>query len=436
MYQVDRSSRAHPATVTATVMSSQALPLLLISNPTSGDNTGHRFVQNFVLKILEKHNLSITRTVITDGPGRAGTEALNFLREHEDQNDIGLLVSGGDGTMHEIINALYSAVDQFMRPHRIILALIPSGTANALYSSSFPRISGEQTFQDFKLQSLMSLIRGRESIKRLSIMKTVIQNEDAGIESTTFSAVVTSTSLHASILHDSEALRARIPDMSRFRVAAEKNITRWYHGSVALRAPDNSDIKIYDHGARAFVAYPTLNKNPSHVMQGPFSYFLSTVNVDRLEPTFVIAPLYTVLPPETEVMDIIVVRPGRDPSFHGDSKEVRAEFAGKMLQMFNEAYNDGAHIGLSYNGEGIVADYAAGMPLFVEYMRCAGWEWTPVSIPLYTVARNCHDSFLQEQADEAAHLVCSDGSVLLIPPGGKATSSIVKEDKLLFTMCV
>jgi len=117
------------------------------------------------------------------------------------------------------------------------------------------------------------------------------------------SIVVTSTALHAAILHDSEALRTSVPGTERFKLAAAQNGTTWYRACARLLTP----VQRYDVNADAFV--PVSGEEVTLELQGPFVYFLSTVNVDRLEPLFRIAPLQCALPPPPDALTMDVQLP-------------------------------------------------------------------------------------------------------------------------------
>ena len=54
---------------------SQAFPpLILISNPKSGDGKGPSFVQTHVLRTLKEKGVPVNEFVVTNGPGNAGEE--------------------------------------------------------------------------------------------------------------------------------------------------------------------------------------------------------------------------------------------------------------------------------------------------------------------------------------------------------------------------
>jgi len=216
------------------------------------------------------------------------------------------------------------------------------------------------------------------------------------------SAVVVSTSLHASILHHSESLRAQYPGIERFKIAAQLNITKWYKSGLNLLG----HVQIYDARTETFVNHPhsTLD-NPLVHLEGPFLYFLSTVNVDRLEPAFRITPLIRTLPSSSPSCDIVIIRPLQSPSIVEDSLEARASFVEKIWAVLEAAYQDGLHIQMRYNNDGKVVLGGDG-PAVVEYIRCNGWEWIP------------------ETADKDAHLVCSDGAIHFISEGGRAVCNV------------
>jgi len=154
--------------------------------------------------------------------------------------------------------------------------------------------------------------------------------------------------------------------------------------------------------------WPTCD-DPIVDLDGPFAYFLSTVNVDRLEPAFCIAPLASRFPPADASFDIVIVRPLRDPSIALDTPAARAAFVAKLSAIFQGAYRNGSHIDLRYGPNGEIGMEEHGEAV-VEYLRCGGWEWIP------------------DDLDEAAHILCSDGAISYIEKGERVVCSVTTPD--------
>ncbi|KAF8197381.1 ATP-NAD kinase-like domain-containing protein [Pholiota molesta] len=372
---------------------------LVLANPVCGDATAPAFLGEHVLPLLAANNVPVLAVVTTTSADHAPA----LVAQHLDASAAPLTVvlASGDGTLHDIISALPPA-----RPVHFVL--VPCGTANALYASLFPPTTPADSDPHYRLQSVRAFI-DRKPPTRLSLASTTLSAPGVGDKSVSVSAVVVSTSLHASILHDSEALRAEHPGIERFKIAAQQNSTKWYNARLTLTpAPAQPAVQIYDPAADAFVPHPdapAANDTPL-TLSGPFVYFLSTINVDRLEPAFRIAPLARAHPaPST--CDVVVIRPLRAPNVHADTPAARAAFAATTWAVLTAAYQDGAHVRLKYavDGEGLPAPDAEGA-FVVEYLRCGGWEWVP------------------DADDEAAHFVCADGAVSSIPVHGSAVCAI------------
>ena len=247
-----------------------------------------------------------------------------------------VILGSGDGTIHDIINSV--------RHGPLAFVLVPCGTANALYSSLFP--AGD------RLQSLHAFLNNGPT-RPLSIASTSVNGA-----SPVLSVVVVSTALHASILHHSEALRESHPGLVRFKIAAEQNANKWYNAHVRLSPiPSLGVVQKYDPTSKSFV---TLLDHS--LLPGPFAYFVSTVNVDRLEPTFTIAPLARTIPPPPASCDLVIIRPLQ--SIPEDTPQARDAFVPTLYNVLGAAYQDGAHVNLPS----------------VEYIRCGGWEWIPVCL--------------------------------------------------------
>lgn len=378
--------------------------VLVLYNPVSGDSTAKEFFQNHVLPRLDSSGIEPSAIVATEHAGHAGTVVTDFLQKH--RGEVVVVLGSGDGTLHEVVNALSGHA--FDTARTITFALVPCGTANALFSSLFPPTS-ESPAVAHKLLSLDAFI-ARSKPKPLTLARTTLYEgptQQIPCHSTV-SVVVTSAALHASILEDSELLRKEIPGIERFKVAAQQNIARWYQSRVKLFPLSSTGVvQVYDANMKALVPH----KGPLD-LSGPFAYFLSTVNVDRLEPAFRITPQFSTEPPQGASLDVVVVRPQRDPVFRSDTPQTREAFAAKAYAVLMAAYQDGNHIRLRYKESGDISEDSDG-PTVVEYFRCGGWEWIP------------------QEVDEKARLVCSDGSILKIAQGGKAFCEATEPQNLL-----
>ncbi|TDL25065.1 hypothetical protein BD410DRAFT_77866 [Rickenella mellea] len=359
------------------------MPLLLVSNPVCGNGTGHQFVQQHVVPLLEAAGHKVDKVVVTTEPGHAGRAMADEMQQ---TTEITLVLSSGDGTLQEVVDACtknHWAACRSNRKFVISLVMIPTGTANALFSALFPPTQGDVDLVAYKLKSVKAFLEGSHTIP-LTLAVTSI--EGPGGPRDVIGVVVTSTCLHASILHDSEELRHEIPDMSRFKIAAANNITRWYGGKVNFLAARSGHVYIYD---------------------GPFEYFLATPNVDRLEPAFQITPLKSRIPPEDKTMDAVVVRPLRDKAIQGSSEDDRKKFSNTAKAILMGAYQQGSHVDMKYGDNGAMV--VAEGEYMVEYLRCGGWEWIP------------------DDDDAAAHLLCVDGAIFRIERGGKASCCTLEE---------
>jgi hypothetical protein len=181
--------------------------------------------------------------------------------------------------------------------------------------------------------------------------------------------------LHAAILHGAEALRHTHPGLERFKIAARQNITRW--SSATLQLPDG--YSLYNPVTHSFEETVS-SSGSSTTLEGPFAYFLSTVNVDRLELAYTITPLASTLPAVEPGFEIVVVRPARDPSINGSDDAARQAFAVKLGPLVMAAYQQGAHVKLRYGNDGqpVGLEHSEG-GFLVEYLRAPSWVWVPAS---------------------------------------------------------
>ncbi|KAJ7285564.1 ATP-NAD kinase-like domain-containing protein [Mycena rebaudengoi] len=336
------------------------MAVLAIYNPACGDRSSKSFFDEHVLPLLQTNGKTVDKLVATEHPGHAGQVLVDFLEANE------------DGTLNECITTLSSA--QLKRqPTRITFILVPCGTANALYSSLFPP-SDKTVDTAYRLQSLQSFISGSTTTP-INLAITTLSSPPAARKrpEARISSVVVSTCLHAMILRDSEALRAEMPGLERFKVAAERNGEKWYKSWVKLLpAVATEVVQIYDPATKTFVDHPESDDDDVIVeLDGPFAYFLATVNVDRLEPAFMISPLVSRIPPSEATCDLVILYPP-------DTPETRAAFVSVLWKVLGAAYQNGSHVDLRYDAKGEVTSDGDGPPV-VEYIRCGGWEWIPAN---------------------------------------------------------
>lgn len=367
--------------------------ILVLYNPVCGHGLARTLFNDTVIPLLRQHGQEPAKIVETTHVGHAGEVLIHFLKEAD--GPVEVVLGSGDGTLHEIVCALDQHAPS-AQGRELNFVLVPCGTANALYASLFPQIATDIESDQAKLMSLrVSLgVSSSASTRSLTLARTTLTslaNDSNARPSTSISVVVASTSLHASILHDSEALRATHPGIERFKIAAQQNITRWYDARVKLLpASANTPVQIYDSALREFVPYVTpdsASNSDAVQLNGPFAYFLSTVNVDRLEPAFLITPLHATLPPAARphpaTLDIVILRPLRDQTLEAASDTDKEAFAARCMSVLGGAYRDGAHVNMRFSSaDGSVVEGGEGTPV-VEYFRCGGWEWIPVSRLFY-----------------------------------------------------
>ena len=191
------------------------------------------------------------------------------------------------------------------------------------------------------------------------------------------SHIVLSTSLHAALLHTSDELRAEYPGLERFKVAAQRNLGVFFQAQARLYGSPGKPVQQYDPRAKSFVKPYTMDGDG--ILDGPFTYFLSTTTCERLEPTFVINPTIKSLPPdpETPTMDIVVLRPRRDP--HVDAattpEERRERWKKRAMEVIGYAYKNGGHVDLTYPDDGGETEINGPGQVVVETFRVGGFSW-------------------------------------------------------------
>lgn len=314
-----------------------------------------------------------------------------------------VVILGGDGTMHEVLEGMMSS-DAPALAHDVGLVLVPTGTANALYHAYFPDLTESDT-PSWRLASLRAFVQGDVALSELR--RLTLMHAEPGAHT---AAVVCSQALHAAILRDSEVLRASVPGVERFKMAAAQNMLTWCHARLILRPGAQGKVLEYDAKTQQFVPARAmhgeciaLENGELHVF-GEFVY-MNAMTIDRLEATFVPAPFAgphgaPALRRPDGMMDIVVVRPPRSPKVLASLRScrggtsIREAFAQDVLQkvLYDGMYNGGSHVEFTYTDDGEVERLGRGPPV-VEYYRASGYEW-------------------QGAADDLqAHSVCMDGTI-------------------------
>lgn len=387
----------------------------VVLNPAAGAGLAEALVADLIKPLLEAPPpyperseydepplIKIHRTN-REGDGiRIGHQIISDYRSGSSESGYpNVILVGGDGTTHEFLNGFYTIPLTDSAYPTINLAIVPAGTANALFSSMYPKLWTQEAQQ--VAASAMSVDLLPEDVRRIMLKSVhalvssaksrllpLMLNEinTSGEVKTLLSHLVTSHALHAAILHDADTpeMRAKHAGIERFKAAAQLNATRWTHGQLSLHPLPSS------WGA-AVLRYLPVHKTFSPVsreevqLEGPFLY-LNAMTTDRLEAAFVPAPLSSafrqdgILP---HAIDVVAIRPKRDQTLKGGEQEAAVQFAKERLgEITAGMYDGGKHVDLSYEG---------GDPV-VEYYRCLGYTFVP-----------------KKGGEEKARLVCTDGFI-------------------------
>jgi diacylglycerol kinase family enzyme len=193
--------------------------LLVVYNPVSGNRTTHAFFEQHVFPFLGQHQLKVDKVIQTEHQGHAGQAVVEYVLASQ-KEELTVVLGSGDGTLHEIINALATTESPSGRAllPKLCFVLIPCGTANALYHSLFLKNNTTADINDvsYRLKSLDSLLSSSQPIPLTLAISNVYSSPAAKSSAkVVVSAVVTSTALHAAILRDSESLREEHPGIER-----------------------------------------------------------------------------------------------------------------------------------------------------------------------------------------------------------------------------
>lgn len=418
--------------------------IFLVHNPASGAKTAGQLLDIIRPRLAKHHPIEFKTESEGDGE-RVGQEIRKQIegRAGESHSQATIILSGGDGTTHEVLNGLYDRGHSNDTLPEVRLVIVPTGTANALYASLYPPrgssrhrtasqngLLGNETLKEhsWRIQSLQAYLDSLEEgaseprLYLLTITQTTLKSSDLP-SSSILGHLVTSTALHASILYDSEKLREEHPGIERFKLAAQQNMTNWHDGQLVLHGDENraeGSVQRYNPDSRRFDSMSQAEAS----LEGPI-FYLASFTTDRLEPAFVPAPFsfpassdgskyvrkeeeLESLSRPPEQLDLVVIRPALDPLVQKIlSTEPGEEARSKARQAFAEnrampvtmgMYNEGSHVDLRYPDEANPdEDLEASNQgdVVVEYYRASSWRWIP-----------------QNGAEKKSRLTCIDGTVI------------------------
>jgi hypothetical protein len=267
-----------------------------------------------------------------------------------------------------------------------------------------------------QLYSLASFLSDNPTTSLPLSLVSLLNRDGQPTRSSTASHVVVSTALHANLLKTAEELRSSIEGVARFKEAAQRNIGIFHSATARLLPASRDGVRLYSPGKRNLHKVKP-DSDGAVTIQGPFAYFLATTSVDRLEPDppFLISPLVKRIPLKDGEVDVIVVRPSRDPVVQaaigtpgravygadwdgldtGLQMKAAAAWPARAMSSVGRAYGKGEHVDLVYstsatsgeeNGEHVLAAEGDERESVVEVYRCGGWEWTPLVSSLESFA--------------------------------------------------
>ncbi|GAA5984585.1 hypothetical protein JCM11641_006558 [Rhodosporidiobolus odoratus] len=431
--------------------------LTVVLNPAGGSQRSYELwkeAEDVLQKVdVKRLTWEVVETKGKEDAERIGRELAVKVRQDQGETKQALMILGGDGTVHEVLNGLLVREGGEVAKVPMELIVIPAGTANALYYSLFPPSSPlyPTSAPGAVFYSLLSFLgslspstratephaQPKSSLLPLSLALNSLPTGDQVL-----TTVVTSAALHAAILHDAESLRTSHPGIERFKLAAQQNAAQWVSGALKLRG----EVRRYDSTSKQWL---TLEGDIDGVVQveGEFAY-MTTALVDRFEPSFVVAPFRSPLHPLSPLsssdqsrdtlaltpdpsIDLILIRPLRHAPTallvrQGRSQEAKDKFVDRVWEVSGGMYQEGRHVDLVYGQEERIEGEEEGGEV-VEVFRCGKFEWVP---PLTSPFR--HLSTVQTSAPSTElkdRLVCLDGALHDLGPGGNLkTKALGAED--------
>ena len=205
----------HPSSPLPTPYHIRVTTPLVIINPHGGTRDNRALYHSLILPFLTSHSISPT-THFTTHPTHARHLA-HTLPLHPHQC---IIVVGGDGTLHEVVNGLLTRTDTSPLP----VALLPCGTGNA--------VATDLGTLDVRA-ALERVVRGEVvwvDVNHITSPSTVCSLDLYSIETITWGLIGT------------VAVQAELPLMrrighARFDIAALLNVAKGYTASLYFRSP-------------------------------------------------------------------------------------------------------------------------------------------------------------------------------------------------------
>ncbi|KAF9933541.1 hypothetical protein FBU30_005183 [Linnemannia zychae] len=288
------------------ILPSDTFPVLVVLNPYSGRKLGLEAWENTVRPALNSARIPF-RLIESNAQGHVMSYFVDNIKpilidlaqslstasanqetvSYPSSGKLQIIVLGGDGTVHEIVNGILRGVEgtgmvsDAFRPI-VEFSIIPTGTGNAI-STSLGVTGVEDAVNRF--------IAGKTVPLRL--MSVTFKNAQHVL----YTLVVVSYGLHCATVYDSEEFRHLGND--RFRQAAIKNVEnlKQYEGKLTFIGP----VQLYDRTASSFITnsstvtisnevFTQTDTNvATHTLPGPFTYLVITKQAS-LEPGFTPTP--------------------------------------------------------------------------------------------------------------------------------------------------
>ena len=303
----------------------------IIINPASGAKKTENIYKEEVLPYLKRNSPeSQIYEYKTEREGHATEIIREIIKSHKNDQKLNLVLLGGDGTTHEAVNGLVEQEGK-VQAHPANLAIVPTGTANALYASLYAKSYGESYLEN-KLRSVESMLKGNEN-SLCPLALSLVQTKSKEQNKSLIAHLITSHALHASILADSESLRDQYPGIERFKVAFGKNMLVWVPASIELKPLANGKILRYDPAKSEFIDI----KDAERQMEDFILYF-AALTTDRLEATFVPGPMSGLIfdndkyTRPSDAVDIVIYRPLRSPKLSKFKQEGQDFWLGSQSQ--------------------------------------------------------------------------------------------------------